>query len=211
MKTYPFKKHAIVRSNVSHKSPYRMYRTDLQKDFMGRCCYCNMSDELITTSFHIDHFIPRKEFEGKKNSLLEDYNNLMWACPKCNLSKKDQYSGDIMSTNKIENGLFYNPVEVDYNSIFYRDNRGVICSDDEKGKQMIKALKLYRPVHRIGWLVERLEKAENMLKIQVDTATDKKKQEDYKEIHRLVASKTVEYEQLLRAFYKGKKFDEIDG
>ena len=67
----------------------------------------------------------------------------------------DQYEGDIESPH-IENRLFYNPDQVNYNSIFYRDELGQIASDDPKGKAMIRRLKLYRPIHSYAWILEKL-------------------------------------------------------
>ena len=163
-----------------------------------------MSDELLTVSFHVEHFIPQKSFEGVKDTLKTDYNNLMWACPKCNLSKGNKYKGSLLDNDKIENELFYNPVDIDYNDIFYRNELGGIESDDPKGKEMIKLLKLYRPVHNFAWLLERLEN----LTIQLDA---KEKQEEDEERAKILGEalkkagvECIKLEQLFRAVYKGK-------
>lgn len=118
MKYEKFKGHKIKRTCKEHFDKYSKYRPYLEEDFHERCCYCNMPSDLLTISYHVEHFIPVKAFEGKKDSLLTEYENLMWACPKCNLSKGDKYKGDFENSCKIENELFYNPVEVDFNDIF---------------------------------------------------------------------------------------------
>ena len=102
-----FKEHQIKKTCKVEFKKYQKYRPYLEADFKGRCCYCNMPSNLLTISYHVEHFIPIKVFEGKRDSLLTDYENLMWACPKCNLSKGDKYKGDLLKSSKIENELFF--------------------------------------------------------------------------------------------------------
>ena len=121
MKKYPFRDHQITRSCETHYRDYHQYLSDLKRDFSNRCCYCNISDKTLgTTPFQIDHFIPKAKFVGTRDELLTQYNNLVLSCPKCNRSKGSQYTGNIHS-DTIENSLFYNPDEVDYNTVFYRN------------------------------------------------------------------------------------------
>lgn len=140
-----------------HLDPYSKYRPYLEKDFSGRCCYCNMPNNLVTVTYHVEHFIPIKIFKGKKDYLLTEYDNLMWACPRCNLSKGDKYKGNKDNSVEIKNKLFYNPVEVDYNEIFFRNEIGGIDSNDPKGREMIILLKLYHLLHNLEWLQDRME------------------------------------------------------
>ena len=157
MRYAAFKNHKIQKTCKEKFDDEKKYRDILKKDFSDRCCYCNMPGGLVTTPYHIEHFIPKKAFEGKRDSLKTDYQNLMWSCPKCNLSKGDKYKGDLEHDDRIVNELFYNPVMTDYNDIFYRNELGGIDSEDPKGREMIRLLKLYRPIHNLAWLVERLE------------------------------------------------------
>lgn len=210
MKYEKFKEHQIKRTCKEQFDNYQKYKPYLKTDFQERCCYCNMPSELLTISYHVEHFIPIKVFEGKRDSLLTDYENLMWACPKCNLSKGDKYKGDLQNSSKIENELFYNPVEVDYNDIFFRNEIGGIDSEDEKGREMIKLLKLYRPIHNLAWLIERLEK------LALDLEQAAKEEEDLERKKLLtdaagkVALEHLKKEKLFRAVYNGKQFAEID-
>ena len=200
-----FKEHKIQRTCDKHFNVPKKYSPYLQKDFHGRCCYCNMSEELVTVPYHVEHFIPVKVFTGVKDSLDVDYNNLMWSCPKCNLSKGDKYQGDIVNDSEIVNELFYNPVETDYNEIFYRNELGGISSDDPKGREMIKMLKLYRPVHNLAWLLERLEKLCAELEKQKVREKDPERKRLLGAAEGAVAIKCVKIEQEFRAVYKGKK------
>lgn len=162
-----FRDYEIKRTYTEFHQDYKDYIPALQIDFKNRCAYCNTLDSMITESFSVDHFVPRKEFE--KAGILEldaDYNNLMYCCPKCNKVKSSQFLG-VVSKNEIKNELFYNPVETDYGKIFYRDIFGGISSKDSLGKDMIVRLKLYSPIFNLIYLSEviddRLEKIENLV------------------------------------------------
>lgn len=175
MESSNFRSHKITRTCDKEYSDFHSYQNFLLADFSYRCCYCNIHQSTLgTASFQIDHFIPQKHFKGKRDELLTQYNNLMLACPKCNRAKSDQYEGDI-STETIENQLFYNPELVDYNTIFYRNELGGISSNDVKGKDMIKRLKLYRPVHNYAWVLEKLSNLILQIDKQISAATGDEK------------------------------------
>ena len=171
MKIKNFKTHVITRSSPPKLTEYSKYKPYLKKDFCGRCAYCNLSDDAITTSFEVDHFIPRKAFKDCAPRLETEYTNLRYSCKKCNGAKSNQFSGDL-NVETPTNELFYDPVLVDYNDIFYRNELGAIDSDDDKGKNIIIRLKLYRPIHILAWICEELsetaEKLEAALKIEVN-------------------------------------------
>lgn len=176
MKIADFRTHQICRNCSKKYKDYHDYKPYLLEDFAHRCCYCNLHEDTIgVILFQIDHFIPRKEFEGKRDELKIRYDNLMLACPKCNRAKSDQYEGDIYAS-EIENRLFYNPDQVDYNLIFYRDELGGIASDDPKGQAMIDRLKLYRPIHNYAWILEKYDSLIKRLDKLIESATGQKKQ-----------------------------------
>lgn len=209
MRYEKFKDHQIKRTCKVRFDNYVKYKPFLKADFHERCCYCNMPSALLTISYHVEHFIPIKVFEGKKDSLLTEYDNLMWACPKCNLSKGDKYEGDFQRSDKIENELFYNPVEVDYD-IFFRNEIGGIDSEDEKGREMIKLLKLYRPIHNLAWLIERLEKLALNLEEAAKKEIDLERKSLLNEAAGKVALEYIKKSKLFRAAYNGKQFAELD-
>ena len=169
--TNEFKKHTISRNCDKEYDDYHNYKKYLEIDFQHHCAYCNMHDEwVIPLPYQIDHFIPRKAFEkAGRNDLDNDYNNLVYACPICNRLKSDAYEGEIPK-NGIANPFFYNPVDIDYNLIFKRDDMGRIWSDDELGKAMIKRLQLYRPTKQMAWFLDELkgiyDEVENQLKTE---------------------------------------------
>ena len=150
---YAFRDFRITRNCDKSFDDYHDYKDYLKKDFHERCAYCNLSMRNITSFFETDHYIPRKEFETEWPDLDTDYNNLMWACRKCNLAKSSQFKGDL-TKRIIDNELFYDPTQVDYNEIFFRDEFCGIASVDEKGMNMISLLKLYRPIHNLAFFCE---------------------------------------------------------
>ena len=152
---YKFKNHIIARTCTEQFGDYHKYKTYLKKDFSCRCAYCNLCDETVTTYFEIDHYIPKEAFKDKRPELLTLYDNLVYSCKKCNQSKSSSFEGDVNSS-PLDNEFFYNPAIIDYNTIFYRDESGSILSDDEKGRNMINLLKLYRPINNLAWICERL-------------------------------------------------------
>lgn len=176
MKVANFKSHQICRTFTGSYEDYHNYKPHLLEDFSRRCCYCNIHESTLElVPFQIDHFIPQKSFKGVRDTLLTQYDNLMLSCPKCNRAKSDQYEGDIDSP-AIENSLFYNPDTTDYNDIFYRNELGGISSDDLKGKEMIKRLKLYRPLHNYAWILEELNGILAQLETQISSADGEKKE-----------------------------------
>lgn len=205
MKIDDFKKHTINRSNPSHKSNYQQYKSILKQDFCGRCAYCNISDESITTPFEIDHFVPKSAFNGIRPELLTDYNNLIYACKKCNVAKSNQFSGKITSTHP-SNDLFYDPVKVDYNTIFYRNEFGAIDSDDELGKQMINRLKLYRPIHILGWLCEKIYETSNRLNAAIEKENDPQKIEKLRSALSSINKQYIHYSRMFIASYNDSDF-----
>lgn len=170
-----FREFLIERTCDKEYKQYQSYKAHLQKDFSCRCAYCNLLDSSVTTPFEVDHFIPRKTFQDVWPECDVLYDNLMYACKKCNQAKSSQYQGDI-TQRKISNEFFYNPVDIDYGTIFYRNDAGGIDSDDELGLQMIEKLKLYRPIHNLAWICEMLNTTLDKLnakleKVGRDTST----------------------------------------
>lgn len=205
MKIRDFKRHTIVRSNPTHRDDYTAYRSYLCADFEGRCAYCNLHHHSITTPYEIDHFIPVKAFEGIKDELLTDYNNLVYSCKKCNIAKRHQFSGDLSLPNPT-NELFYDPCKRDYNDVFFRDEHGAIASHDPKGQEMIDRLKLYRPIHILGWLCEEIVYTIDQLQAAIDAEQDAERKRVLQEAKSKMDSQYVKYNRLFLASYNDKAF-----
>ena len=199
----PFKTHDIVRSNPKKRADYHGYKDDLIRDFGGRCAYCNLHQDSISMSHQIDHFIPQDAFKGKRNDLLTDYGNLVLACGKCNRAKGSKFDGDISLPNP-KNERFYDPVETDYNTIFFRNDFGCIASHDPKGQQMITDIGLYRPIHIWGWVCEALERAIDDVDLRIDEEEDESIRGKLSEAAQKMKSQYIEIERSFRVAYKEK-------
>jgi hypothetical protein len=64
---------------------YSRFLPWLRDEFSFRCVYCLLRErwETGTAFFHIDHFKPAPH----RPDLVTDYDNLLYACVKCNLAK----------------------------------------------------------------------------------------------------------------------------
>ena len=197
-----FRYHKIIRTCKEKYKDYRSYKKFLKQDFESKCAYCNVSDEQITTPFEVDHFVPSKICEEyNRRDLITDYSNLIYSCKKCNLAKSDLYNGSKIP-EELSNDRFYNPVDVDYNNIFYRNIIGGIDSQDIKGRNMIVDLKLYRVFHNYAWISEELFRVCS----EIDAKIDKIPAEDEKrmkllEVHRIITNEAIKYMKLFQKVY----------
>ncbi len=92
MKYKDFRNFRITRTCKEEFEDYQKYKPYLAKDFEHRCAYCNTLDSMIEPLyFTIDHYVPRDTFKEIDDTLDYNYNNLMYACPKCNLTKGTKY------------------------------------------------------------------------------------------------------------------------
>ncbi len=205
MKIRNFKTHNISRSSPPHFNDYHDYKPFLETDFNGRCAYCNLIDNRSMVPFEIDHFIPRKVFEKSRPELETKYENLIYSCKKCNGAKSSKFDGDLSLKNPT-NELFYDPVIVDYNSIFFRNELGAIDSNDPKGKSMIKALKLYRPIHILGWLCEQINTTADKLESAISLETNEIKKTEMIKARDELNAQYRSFINLFIASYNDKKF-----
>lgn len=133
-------------------SDYRRYKDFLAKDFKSRCGYTDCYDFWFggKNNFQIDHF----KSQLKHPELATKYENLVYSCSYVNRAKSDDV------------GNYIDPVNVDYNDHFYRDELGNIYPKDhsECAKYMYIRLKLYLKRHSIIWMLDQLE--QRMFKLQ---------------------------------------------
>jgi len=163
-----FREFTIIRNCNKEYKQYSTYKPHLKNDFKNRCAYCNILDSSITTPFEVDHFIPKNTFKHDWPECDTLYGNLMYSCKKCNGAKSDQYSG-VLDKENFVNDEFYNPVDSDLGEIFFRNEVGGIDSEDKKGKEMIQKIKLYRPIHNLAWIVEKLQLTLENINKKLDT------------------------------------------
>ena len=101
--------------------------------------------------------------------------------------------------------MFYNPVEVDYNKIFYRNEYGGIDSQDEKGRKMITSLKLYHSFYNLAWMLEELNTtAEKLEKKKDDKKLSEEKRKQYEQAFNIINNYYRKVNLLFQKCYREK-------
>ena len=142
---------------------YRSFKSYLAKDFNNRCGYSDCPDIWFggSNNFHIDHFIPWKNYPANPN-LKTDYANLVYCCSYINIVKSN------------DEGDYIDPCNADFNLHFIRDRRGSILPKPGSipGNYMYKSLKLFMLRYQIIWVVDRLFRKMNLFKSAIESSPD---------------------------------------
>lgn len=194
-KSYPVRYEEPKRTCTKVYSHYRTYKKHLAADFLNRCGYCGDFDGWIggISAYHIDHFAPKKKFE----LLMNNYDNLVYACPYCNRFKSDEWPSESHEINVVENVGFIDPCDGVYEEHLYRNPNGSIVPSTELGEYIYNKLQLSLTRHKVLWNLSKLSKLKFQLKEKIEKAnlpTDKKKRVEasYLELS-LEADKYMEY------------------
>lgn len=125
---YPAQRH-VRRHGPQGSSHYRQYRNWLRDEFSFRCVYCLRRETWATMprDFEIDHVLPKRDYP----ELERDYDNLVYACAECNGTKAVK--------------LLPAPESVAYGDCLRVDHTGEISALNERGKEIIEALRLNAP------------------------------------------------------------------
>jgi uncharacterized protein (TIGR02646 family) len=76
---------------AARKYRHPQIRDALRDAFHGKCAYCEAKTEVVTWG-HIEHYRPQSRFP----ELTFDWENLLWACPRCNSEcKGDQFPDSV--------------------------------------------------------------------------------------------------------------------
>lgn len=156
---YKVRKQIPERKLVTKKyETYGQYKTFLRDDFHKRCGYCDCEDHFVGGSrgFQIDHFKPKKHFP----SLETEYTNLVYSCPYCNRAKWDKW---------VEPDGFIDPCHSEYEENLYRNEKGQIKAQTERGKFIHKELNLSLFRHELIWMVEKLYQQMKLLKVIIES------------------------------------------
>jgi uncharacterized protein (TIGR02646 family) len=137
---------------------YKSYRKLLKEDFKGRCGYCDSYYGIVKKDYHIDHFVPRKVFEklDSHKHLENDYSNLIYSCPSCNISKSGKWISEHPDISIVNEEGFVNPCSEEYDALFYRDGNGAIqpIENNKTATYIHKELKLFLIRHQTAWKIE---------------------------------------------------------
>ncbi|MBT2285812.1 HNH endonuclease [Paenibacillus polymyxa] len=168
----------------------------LAPDFDNRCAYCDDSDEYSGgyNSFHVEHFAPKEKFKH----LEFTYDNLLYSCSYCNISKSNKWIGSNENESVLGNKGFIDPCNDDYYNHLGRDQNGNIISLTPLGEYIYYELKLYLKRHFILYNLDQINIRRRALKAKI------KEKEEHGEdtrklvkVHRLVCEIFCDYYDLL--------------
>ena len=163
--------------NVKQKNPQRsytgiMWRTNrenkkhLINDFEHRCAYCDDLDKYGGGSkvYHVEHFAPKEKFP----ELKFQYDNLLYACPFCNISKSNKWPSDSSTVAVVGNKGFIDPCTYEYEKHLGRHTSGEIYYKTALGKYMFYEMKLYLQRHQLIYNLGRVHAKLKEVKKEID-------------------------------------------
>lgn len=188
--------------SIKQKIPQRSYKgimwqtnrankKRLIDDFEHRCAYCDDLDRYSGGSkmYHVEHFAPKEKFP----ELEFVYDNLLYACPYCNISKSNKWPSNSSSVNVAQNKGFIDPCTDEYGVHLGRYESGEIYFMTPLGKYMFYELKLYLQRHQ---LIYNLGRVHTKLK-------EVKKEIDRREVvHKSTEELKALYKELCVVFYE---------
>lgn len=156
----------VWRTNASNKKR-------LVVDFERKCAYCDDHDHYSGgyNSYHVEHFAPKEKFKH----LEFIYDNLLYSCPYCNISKSNKWIGKDEFENIVGNIGFADPCTDDYNKHLGRNEDGSIIYITEVGKYMYFELKLYLKRHQLIHNLEKIRIKKKELRSKIDEMERNKK------------------------------------
>ncbi len=197
---------------IKEKKPVRTYTGEmwvtnssnkkrLVIDFDHKCAYCDDFDRYSGgyNSYHVEHFAPKEKFK----SLEFTYDNLLYSCPYCNISKSNKWVGSTAEENVIGEKGFVDPCTDEYYTHLYRDEKGNINYSTEVGKYMYYELKLYLKRHSILYNLEKIRIRKKLLKSKIDEK--RLKNEDYDLLENLYKQLCVVFCEYYDLFFENEE------
>jgi len=115
---------------------YRVYYDEISEDCDFRCVYCDiLLRENGGEGMHLDHFRPQKLFP----ELSKSPENLVLACPKCNLLKSDYWPNENLCSSH-----FIDPFKITRSDHFKIIEDGKVYGLSSQSDYMITILSLNR-------------------------------------------------------------------
>lgn len=158
---------------IKIKKPVRSYTGEVWKtnssnkkrlaiDFEHKCAYCDDSDKYSGgyNTYHVEHFAPKEKFAD----LEFTYDNLLYSCPYCNISKSNKWVGKTATENIVGDVGFVDPCTDDYYNHLYRNTSGEIKYSTNIGRYMYYEMKLYLKRHKILYNLEKIRAKKDYIK-----------------------------------------------
>jgi hypothetical protein len=122
---YPAVPHVRRHGPLGYAS-YESYRERLRDEFCFRCVYCLNREQWVIAkgAFAIDHFVPTSVDPTR----ISDYDNLLYTCVACNLSRGSQ--------------LIPNPLEHLLSSRVTAQANGLLIARTPEANEIIEAVHL---------------------------------------------------------------------
>lgn len=157
----------VRRVGLKAQTKYSKYKNDLRSDFYMKCGYCGTHDYYSggVRGFHIDHFAPKSRFAH----LVNEYSNLIYCCPVCNLAKSDDWPSDCAEISFVLDEGYVDPCCSDYEKHLGRRADGSIVALTPLGGYISKKLKLFMRRRQVCWLIDRMETQLKLLDELIDT------------------------------------------
>lgn len=174
----------VWRTNRSNKKR-------LINDFEHKCAYCDDLDRYSGGSkmYHVEHFAPKEKFP----ELEYTYDNLLYACPFCNISKSNKWPSNSSKISVVGNEGFVNPCTSEYDLHLGRRENGEIYYLTPLGEYMFYELKLYLQRHELIYNLERVHLKLKEVKIEIDRR---------EAVHKPAEELKMLYKELCVVFYE---------
>ncbi len=183
------------RTDVGELKQYQEARDELTEDFHGMCGYCGKSGMIMHQRFHIDHFVPQSLAPERIN----DYNNLVLACPKCNRTKSKKWPTKDKKIHHDGRVGFVDPATEEFDQHIGRDEQGYINGITELGRHMCKNLHFDIRRTDLYWKIQLLYQTQNRLEeLFHDDMLDESEKDFY------ICSNIMLKEYIQDAFEKGE-------
>lgn len=129
------------------KGTYSDWKETLSIEGKHQCVYCAISEKAFggIRNFHVEHYKPKSDDQFPE--LINDYNNLFYACSICNGFKSNDWPN--APTQYFDNDSYIDPSAKDYCEIFAVNNNHELESDFIAGRYMIERLFLNRAQLRL--------------------------------------------------------------
>lgn len=163
------------RVGIENLGKYSDARKILAEDFENICGYCGKDSKIMHERFHMDHFVPVSINPERKN----DYYNLVWACPKCNLVKSNKWpTEDKEIANNGDIG-FVDPATEEYDQHVERNEYGYIHGKTLLGQSICKNLNFHIRRTDLYWKIHNLYKMQEKLEILFDKKRLSEQEKDF--------------------------------
>lgn len=155
------------------KGKYPDWKPLIAKEGYYQCVYCAIHESSFGgfRNFHVEHYRPKSKFK----KLLNDINNLYYACAICNTFKSDDWPAE--PKKDLSNCSYPNPSMTDYNELFMHSGTGgALTANYVASKYILEKLYLNRPQlimeRRLYFISTRLQRLVTSIKQSIPNLAD---------------------------------------